>query len=373
MTKNLIIANGIILFYIIQRITEMLISKENERWLKENCFAVEVDPKEGLKMKLFHTFWFVSLLIETNVVNDIQVEFWAFIIYSLLAFCMMIRIYSIEKLNRFWTIKIFSMENQVLFTDGLYKYIRHPNYLIVIVEFLLLPLLFKAYFTMILFSFLNLLVLSKRINLEEVTLMAQSNYSEKFKNIKRFVPYFLIFGLFIFNPVSAKEVSYMHKNFEMAKKAESYIKFDGESTKLGFITTGFTGYAREFKINYDLISTQLNKLEVVILASALDTDLGARNDKMVNTILNIEKYPEIHAFIDTKIELVNGEQTINMTFQVKDQKISKPVKVVVEKRIDHILVTGDVSLGLKELGLPDPSIAIAKVNDIFKLAFSVRL
>jgi methyltransferase len=372
MTKDLIIANAIIAFYIIQRMTEVLISKDNERWLKENCHAVEVDKSEGIKMKIFHTFWFISLLLEINIAQKIQIGAKAIVIYSFLAICMGIRFYSIEKLKRFWTIKIFSLDRQELVTDGVYKFIRHPNYLVVIIEFVLLPLLFKAYLTMVIFSLLNVLVVSKRIKLEEETIMDQSNYYEKFKDIKKLIPYLFILILFV-NPINAKEISHHVNNFEDAKKAEDYIKFEGASTKLGFITTGFDGYVKEFKVNYDLIDNQINKLEVTINTSTLDTDLGSRNEKMINSILEADKYPQIHAAIIDKVEMKNGDQIVNMIFTVKNQKLTRPVKIKIEKLGEHFLVIGTTILGLKELGLPDPSIVIAKVKDEFNLKFLIHL
>lgn len=373
MTKNLVIANGIIIFYIIQRIMEIWISKDNERWLKRNCHAVEVDKNEGHRMKIFHSMWFVSLILETNIKSDIHVGMEALGIYLILGLCMGVRFYCIDKLKRFWTIKIFSLQNQRLVIDGLYKYIRHPNYLVVIVEFVFLPLLFKAYLTLIVFSLINLIIISKRIKLEEVTLMGQTDYSEKFKGIKKLIPYFFILGFILLNPIHAKELSYQYKNYAEAKKSENYIKFEGASTKLGFITTGFDGYARDFKINYDLINTQLNNLEVKIVIATLDTDVESRNDKMVNSILNKDKYPEIHAAIIDKVILVNGEQMVNMEFTINGHKLIRPVKINVEKKLDYLLISGTTSIGLKELGLPDPSIVIAKVRDDFNLKFSIHL
>ncbi|MBC7428477.1 MAG: DUF1295 domain-containing protein, partial [Bacteriovorax sp.] len=94
--------------------------------------------------------------------------------------------------KQFWTIKVLSMKNQQLVKTGLYRYIRHPNYLIVIIEFILIPFLLKAYITMVLFSILNLFVLSKRIKLEEETLINQTDYNEVFSRTSKLVPFLLI-------------------------------------------------------------------------------------------------------------------------------------------------------------------------------------
>ncbi len=373
MNKNLLLANFIILFYIIQRVTEMLISKDNEKWLKENCHGVEVDESESKKMKIFHTCWFVALITETNISQSMQNGMAAIIIYVLLAAGMLVRFYSVEKLKQFWTIKIFSVDHQSLVTEGIYRFIRHPNYLVVISEFILLPLLLNAYFTLIIFTVLNLFVITKRIKLEERTLMEQSDYSEKFKGVKRLIPFIIMLTITIFNPLSAKEQVYKFKNYEEAKKAEDFIRFAGSSTKFGLITTGFDGYAKDFKVNYDLTGNQLSGLDVIVVASELDTDVNSRNEKMVKDILNKEKFPAINVKIPEKVLLTEGEQTISMQFTVKDKQVTKPVKVKVENVAGRFHITGSADLGIKELSLPDPSIAIAKVRDEIELNFSIHI
>jgi len=184
MDKHIIVLNGIILFYIIQRIAELIISNENEKWLIRENEAQEVDPKETVRMRVFHSLWFVSLIVEANLKGEFQTPAISLGLYLILALAMLIRFHSMEKLKQFWTVKVLSMKNHTIAHTGLYQFYRHPNYAVVVVELLCLPLLFKSYVTMILFSLINLYILSKRIELEESTLMKQSNYSELF-NVKK--------------------------------------------------------------------------------------------------------------------------------------------------------------------------------------------
>jgi len=373
MTKDIFILNAIIFFYIIQRMSEVLISKENEVWLKKHCNAKEVNPHEGLRMKVFHTAWFISLLLEANIKHEFISSWMSLGIYIILGLCLGVRIYSMEKLKKFWTIKVFSLDNQVIVTDGLYKYIRHPNYLVVIIEFIFLPLLFKAYYTLIIFSFINLFILKKRIEIEEETLIAKSNYGEQFKHIRRIAPFFTLLLLLGMNSLAAAELSHQFKDYKEAKKSENFIKFEGQSTKLGIITTKFDGYAKEFKVHYDLNNNQLNELDVNVLVKGLDTNVSSRDDKMLNDILSISNSPEIHARIQERVILSEGWQTINMIFSIKGKQVTKSVKFNVEKKANGFFVTGSTVLGLQELGLPDPSIVIAKVNDSFDLSFAIML
>lgn len=55
-------------------------------------------------------------------------------------------------------------------TTGPYCWLRHPNHVIVILEFILLPLLMRAWVTLAVFSLANLLLLRQRIRQEESAL-----------------------------------------------------------------------------------------------------------------------------------------------------------------------------------------------------------
>jgi methyltransferase len=349
----------------------MMISRKNEIWLKNHCGAIEVDPAEGMKMKIFHTLWFVSLIIEANMRAEFYPGYYSIIIYLILGLCLGIRFYTMEKLKYFWTIKIFRMKQQLIISDGLYKYFRHPNYLVVILEFIFLPLLFKAYFTMIFFSIINIFVLKKRITLEEEVLMSQSNYGEAFLGVKRFFPY--LFLLVLSSNLVATEINYHVENYKQAAEAKNYIKFEGASTKFGLVTTGFDGYAKDIKIDYELSGEVVKKLNLSIPIKGMDTDLDSRNEKMFNEIFDMEKYPEIFVKCSENLILKEGEQTIDMFFTIREKMTRKEVKIKTEKRGSKYFVTGETSLSIKELGLPDPSIMIAKVRDDIKLKFAVEL
>ncbi|MGZ3788400.1 MAG: isoprenylcysteine carboxylmethyltransferase family protein [Bacteriovorax sp.] len=141
----------------------------------------------SLTMKLFHTLWFVFLLIEANFIGAmINIKLFVFLILLL---AQSIRMYSMKKLGAYWTVTIMRLDKCKLYDRGLYKIVRHPNYFAVILEFIFLPLLFKAYFTLFIFSFLNLFILKKRIELEENELIESCNYLETFGNTKKLIPF----------------------------------------------------------------------------------------------------------------------------------------------------------------------------------------
>lgn len=374
MNRDLVIINGIIFFYILQRLSEVFISNSNEKWLKENCNAVEVYPIESLRMKLFHTLWFVSLVIEANIKKSFQALEISLMIYPVLIACLIVRAHTIEKLKRFWTIKIYSTPKQQIATDGLYQYLRHPNYLVVILELLLIPLLMKAYFTLIFFSIVNLFIQKQRIQLEEETLMKHEKYKQHFLKKYRLLPFVLsLLITFASSDSYGTEIRKQYKDYAEAKASEEFIRFASESKKLGFIKTGFDGFAREFNINYDLVKDKLNSLNVLIAVNGLDTDNGSRNDKMIQEIMEKDKHPQISVSLMSPIVLANGSHETQMAFTIKDKKIIKPVSYTVTSNGEGVIVRGHSAIKLTEAGLPDPSIAIATVRDDFDLTFAVKL
>lgn len=372
MTKNIVIMNGIILLYIIQRVGELLLSKSNEAWLKQHHQALESDPRESVRMKIFHSVWFVALVVESNYRHSFQAPFLSLFIYLVLLGCMMVRIHSMGQLKKFWSVKIFSMESPVIATGGLYRYVRHPNYFIVVCELLLIPFLFKAYFTMIFFSLFNLYILSKRIQTEESVLMQHPDYRKHFSDKKRFLPFIFVL-CFSMTPLLGKEINVHSASYSEAKKNENFLKFQSSSTKLGFIKTSFDGYAKDFKVNYDEKDQVISKIEVIVPVKSLDTDISSRDEKMHNDIMEAEKFAYLKASSSGPVKLIAGEQKISMNFTIKDKQVTRLVLLNVMYKDNRWHIAGKAELGLQEMGLPDPSIAIAKVRDQFDIEFEVIL
>ena len=81
-----------------------------------------------------------------------------------------IKISVIFSLGKFWNTKIYHISNIPLVRKGLYKYLKHPNYMIVIAEIAVIPLAFHLYYSVIIFSILNAIMLFVRITAENKVL-----------------------------------------------------------------------------------------------------------------------------------------------------------------------------------------------------------
>ncbi|MCW3124193.1 MAG: isoprenylcysteine carboxyl methyltransferase [Flavipsychrobacter sp.] len=153
-------------FIIALRIGELFLSNSNERWLLQNG-AVEYGRKHYPFIVALHVLFLISLIVEyygqsAHLCNNGLLAFY----FLLLAF----KAWVILSLGKFWNTKIYHIADLPLVKKGPYKYFKHPNYLVVIAEIAIIPLIFHLYFTAIIFSILNLVMLSVRIKEENKAL-----------------------------------------------------------------------------------------------------------------------------------------------------------------------------------------------------------
>lgn len=169
----------------------------------------------------------------------------------------------------------------------------------------------------------------------------------------------------------AKE--YKFKDYDQAKEANEFVKFESESTKFGFITTGFDGYAKSFKVDFNKKDKTLNGLVVKIDAASFDTDNGSRDEKMFEQTLSVKKYPYVVFKADEAITLSAKPITVSGKLKVRDQERSVKLSLVIKKSKNVYTVIGKTQLSLKEFKIPDPSIAIANVRDDFDISFRINI
>ena len=87
------------------------------------------------------------------------------------------RIWVISSLGPYWTTRIISVPGKALVKRGPYRFVRHPNYLVVAGEILALPLAFHEIPVAIFFSLANAAILFWRIREEEAGLVTRRELS----------------------------------------------------------------------------------------------------------------------------------------------------------------------------------------------------
>jgi methyltransferase len=99
-----------------------------------------------------------------------------------------LRLWSIRSLGQAWNVRAAVPAGLDPVVTGPYAYIRHPNYVAVVLEFLALPLIAGAWFSATLLSALNAAVLFDRVRAEERLLDASPAYRRAFAGRARFMP-----------------------------------------------------------------------------------------------------------------------------------------------------------------------------------------
>ncbi len=76
------------------------------------------------------------------------------------------RIWVVQTLGRRWTTRIIVVPGETLVRRGPYKFLDHPNYLVVVAEIAILPWVFGLWQVALIFSILNAALLAVRIREE---------------------------------------------------------------------------------------------------------------------------------------------------------------------------------------------------------------
>ena len=152
-------AIAILAFVTLQRIFELRLSQANCRQLIAKG-AIEYGAGHYKYIVALHTAWLVALWwwAPFRGVN-IPLLF----LYLLLQAG---RIWVLRTLGPRWTTRIIVVPREKLVASGPYRFINHPNYLIVVGEIAVLPLVFGMWRAALVFTILNAVVLAIRIKAE---------------------------------------------------------------------------------------------------------------------------------------------------------------------------------------------------------------
>jgi methyltransferase len=146
-------------FVTAQRLIELPIAAANTRRLLA-AGGREVAPRHYPAIVAVHAFWLACL--------------WWFapgrpINLPLLGLFVLVevgRVWVLRTLGPRWTTRIIVVPGERLVARGPYRFVDHPNYVVVAAEIALLPLLFGLWQVALVFTALNALVLAIRIRAE---------------------------------------------------------------------------------------------------------------------------------------------------------------------------------------------------------------
>ena len=153
------------------RVAELVHARRNTRRLLAEG-AVEIGRAHYPLIVGLHLAWFIALLV---VIPADAPPRWPWLALFLLL--QVARLWVLATLGRYWTTRIIHLPTAPLVRRGPYRFLRHPNYLIVELEIMILPLAFGAWLLAIVFGIANAAVLAWRIRIEETALAARRSLS----------------------------------------------------------------------------------------------------------------------------------------------------------------------------------------------------
>lgn len=160
----------LIIFLTLQRIVELFISKRNEKWLLSQG-AVEYGKDHYKYIVILHVSFGLSMMLEYTLTRqNFELGLINYVFLVILVILQIFRVIILSTLGKFWNTRILRISDVPLVQRGIYKYIRHPNYLLVISEIFVIPMIFDLYWSAIIFTILNLVVLNIRIKEENKAL-----------------------------------------------------------------------------------------------------------------------------------------------------------------------------------------------------------
>lgn len=144
----------------LQRLAEVVYARRNTARLLA-AGAQEVGRRHYPLFILLHGGWLVALLLA--VPRGTQPDA---ILLGLFCLLQVARLWVVASLGRYWTTRVIVPSDAPLVRTGPYRWLRHPNYFVVIGEIAVLPMAFGAWEVAAVFSVLNFALLAYRIRIE---------------------------------------------------------------------------------------------------------------------------------------------------------------------------------------------------------------
>lgn len=153
----------------LQRLAELALSHRNTRRLRA-AGGVEVGAGHYPLLVALHVAWLGALVV--TVPADAPLRMPPLALYIAV---QGLRYWAIAALGENWTTRIITVPGRTPVRHGPYRYLRHPNYMVVACEIAVLPLAFGAWRIALLFTVLNGAMLAHRIRIENAALAAENS------------------------------------------------------------------------------------------------------------------------------------------------------------------------------------------------------
>ena len=155
-----------------ERIVELFTSKRNAAWALARG-GVETGRRHFPAMVALHTGLLVGSAAEVWLLDRPFIALLGWPMFAVAILCQLGRVWILRSLGHQWNTRIIVVPGMELSKRGPYRWLTHPNYLLVAVEGIAIPLIHSAWITCAVFAVLNaVLLLGFRIPAENRALSA---------------------------------------------------------------------------------------------------------------------------------------------------------------------------------------------------------
>jgi methyltransferase len=165
MTASLFLYGGVLLATAAERVVELRVSNRNAAWSLRNG-GVEHGRGHYPAMVLLHTGFLFSCLAEAVFFSRSFTPAVGLPLVAAAVLLQALRWWCIRTLGDRWNTRVIVVPGLPRVDFGPYRFLRHPNYAVVVLEGLVLPLIHNCWGTALVFSLLNAGLLRARIRVE---------------------------------------------------------------------------------------------------------------------------------------------------------------------------------------------------------------
>lgn len=154
----------ILIYIVAQRLGELVYANRNTRRLLSEG-GEEFGADHYQYFIFLHSAWLAVIFLMVDPLRPLNP-----ILLAIFVGTQVLRVWTLASIGRWWTTRIISAPHFDLAKRGPYKFLSHPNYLVVVLEIAIVPLLMGLPWVALVFSILNAILLRHRIGVENKVL-----------------------------------------------------------------------------------------------------------------------------------------------------------------------------------------------------------
>jgi len=171
----------------LERLFELRISRRNQQKLEKQGVRKIAEPHFRW-MVFTHASVLVCAAAEVILLHRPLIPLLAITMAVLFVFANALRWWVIRTLAGHWNVEVMASSRVGVVTSGPYRWVRHPNYVTVVIELFSLPMMHTAWITALAGTLADLEILRRRLLVEEGVLMADPSYRSAMGEKPRFLP-----------------------------------------------------------------------------------------------------------------------------------------------------------------------------------------